>query len=125
MYGPIRQLQVGMYKTSNNKRHKSTVNIRKGSWFEQSNLTLEEIIKFSYWWSEGLTQEEMKKQLHINPNTAVDWDMLCQETCEVTIQRNSEKSVGEGKVVQLMKARLESRNTIEGTELKGNGFLVV
>ena len=38
-------------KRVNNKRHKSTVSSRKGSWFEQSNLTLEEIIKFTYWWS--------------------------------------------------------------------------
>ena len=86
--------------SANNKRHKSTVSIRKGSCFEQSNLTLEEIIKFTYWWFEGLTQEEIKKQLYINPKTAVDWDMFCRETCEVTIQRNSEKLGSEGKVVQ-------------------------
>ena len=34
-------------KRANNKRLKSTVSIHKGSWFEQSNLTLEEIIKFT------------------------------------------------------------------------------
>ena len=62
----------------NNKCHKSTVSIRKGSWFEQSNLTLEEIIKFTYWWLEGLTQEQVKKQLHINRNTAVDWYIFCR-----------------------------------------------
>ena len=67
-------------KRAHNKRHKSTVSIRKGSRFEQSNLTLGEIINFTYWWSEGLTQEQIKKQLHINPNTAVDWDMFCRET---------------------------------------------
>lgn len=32
-------------KRANGKRHKSTVSIRKGSWFEQSNLTLEELSK--------------------------------------------------------------------------------
>ena len=64
-------------KRANNKRHKSTVSIRKGSWFEQSNLTLEEIIKFTDWWSEGMTQGQINKQLHINANTAVDWDMFC------------------------------------------------
>ena len=64
------------YKWECRKRvnNKSTVSIRKGSWFEQSNLTLEEIFKFTDWWSE---QEQIKKQLHINANRAVDWDMFC------------------------------------------------
>ena len=83
-------------KEVKNKRHESTVSIRKGSWFEESNVTLVEIFKFTYWWLEGLMQEQIKKQLHINPNTAVNWDMFCQKACEVIIQRS-----GEGKVVQI------------------------
>ena len=106
-------------KRANNKRHKSTVSIRKGSWFEQSNLTLEEIIKFTYWWSEGLTQEQIKKQLHINPNTAVDWDMFCRETCEVTIQRNSEKLGGDGKVVQIDESKVGKRKYHRGHRVEG------
>ena len=106
-------------KRANNKRHKSTVSIRRGSWFEQSNLTLEEIIKFTYWWSEGLTQEQIKKQLHINPNTAVDWDMFCRETCEVTIQRNSEKLGGEGKVVQIDESKVGKRKYHRGHRVEG------
>jgi len=58
-------------KIINSKRHKSTVSIRKGSWFEQSNMTLEEILKFTYWWCQGLDQEQIKKQLKIIPNTYV------------------------------------------------------
>ena len=33
--------------------HSSEVSLRKGSWFEKSNLTLEEIIELTYWWSTG------------------------------------------------------------------------
>ena len=106
-------------KRANNKRHKSTVSIRKGSWFEQSNLTLEEIIKFTYWWSEGLTQEQIKKQLHINANTAVDWDMFCRETCEVTIQKKSEKIGGEGKVVQIDESKVGKRKYHRGHRVEG------
>ena len=106
-------------KRANNKRHKSTVSIRKGSWFEQSNLTLEEIIKFTYWWSEGLTQEQIKKQLHINANTAIDWDMFCRETCEVTIQKKSEKIGGEGKVVQIDESKVGKRKYHRGHRVEG------
>ncbi|XP_068757823.1 uncharacterized protein [Montipora capricornis] len=106
-------------KRATNKRHKSTVSIWKGSWFEQSNLTLEEIIKFTYWWSEGLTQEQIKKQLHIYPKAAVDWDMFCRETCEVTIQRNSEKFGGEGKVVRIDESKVGKQKYHRGHRVEG------
>ena len=35
-----------------NKTH-SKVSIRKNSWFDNSNLTITEILEFSYWWSIG------------------------------------------------------------------------
>ena len=33
-----------------NKRHKAEISIRKGGWFEKSKITLEEILKLTYWW---------------------------------------------------------------------------
>ena len=35
-------------KQSGNKRHKQTLSIWKGSWFEQSNVTLDEVLKITY-----------------------------------------------------------------------------
>ena len=32
------------------KRHKAEMTIRKDSWFEKSNLSLEEVFKLTYWW---------------------------------------------------------------------------
>lgn len=61
----------------NGKRHKSDMSIRKGSWFKQSNLSLEETLKFTYWWSVNLTQTQIRNQIRLSPNTAVDWDMFC------------------------------------------------
>ena len=43
-------------KQPGNKRHKQTLSIWKGSWFEESNLTLEEVLKFTYWWCQDLSQ---------------------------------------------------------------------
>lgn len=60
-----------------------------------------------------LTQEQIKKQLHINPKTAIDWDISCRETCEVTIQRN-------GKEFKFMRAWLENGSTTDrGHRVKG------
>ena len=33
--------------------HIKDVSIRRGSWFSNSNMTIEEILEFTYWWSSG------------------------------------------------------------------------
>ena len=47
------------------KRHKAEISIRKGSWFEKSKMTLEEILKLTYWWCQDL-------DLH-RKNMSYDW----------------------------------------------------
>ena len=106
-------------KRSKSEKHKRVISIRKGSWFEQSNMTLEEIVKFTYWWSEGLDQEKIKKQLKINPTTSVDWDMFYRETCQVTLESQSEKIGGEGKVVQIDESKFGKRKYHRGHKVEG------
>ena len=31
-----------------------------GSWFENSNMTIEEVLKFTYWWCQDLNQWQIK-----------------------------------------------------------------
>lgn len=50
-------------KQLNKKRHEVDVSIRKNSWFEFSNLSLAESIKFIYWWSVKMTQSQIMEQL--------------------------------------------------------------
>lgn len=40
----------------NSKWYKVELLIRVGSWFEQSKMMLEEILKYSYWWCQELDQ---------------------------------------------------------------------
>jgi len=47
----------------NNKRHKVEKSIRDGSWFRQSNMTLEEVLQFSYWCSQDLDQAQIRHEL--------------------------------------------------------------
>ena len=86
---------------------------------KESNLTLEEIIKFTYWWTQGLNQDQIKKQLRITANTAVDWDMFCRETREVTIEHKSEKIGGPGKVVQIDESKVGKRKYHRGHRVDG------
>ena len=98
--------------------------IREGSWFEKANLSVEEMIKFTYWWCQGLDQWQIKLQLGLGSHTAVDWDMFCFELCEVTLFEKREKLGGSGKVVQIDESKSAKENIIVGSLWKGSGFLV-
>ncbi len=78
------------------KRHKVELSIRKGSWFEGSNLTLEEILKLTYWWCRDVAQETMRFE-----GDVVDWDSFCREICEVNYLECEEKIGGPVKRVQI------------------------
>ena len=65
-------------------------------------MTLEEILKLTYWWCQDLDQAQIKHelgQLGLAESTGVDWDSFCREVCEITLLENSEKLGGEGKIV--------------------------
>ena len=47
------------------KRHKTEVSIRQGSWFEKSNMTIEEIVKFTYWWCCDVKQDQIRHELNL------------------------------------------------------------
>ena len=59
-------------KQIKSKRHKVEKSFRHGSWFENSNRTLQEILKFTYWWCRDLDQSQIKLELGVCSNTAVD-----------------------------------------------------
>lgn len=101
------------------KRHRTEKSIREGSWFEQSNLSIEEVVKFTYWWTQGLEQWQIKQQLGLGSHTAVDWDMFCRELCEVTLFENREKLGGPGKVVQIDESKIGKRKYHHGHVVEG------
>ena len=88
-------------KVKNRKRHQKEVSIRRGSWFDQSNFTLEEIIEYTYLWTQGLKQTQIRKEIGCSRQSSVDWGMFCGETCEVLVYMESEAIGGRGKRVQI------------------------
>ena len=103
----------------NGKRHKVEMSIRKDSWFEKSNLSLEEIVKLTYWWCRGLKQDEIRHEVNISEHTAVDWDSFCRETCKVTLLEKEEKIGGPGKTVQIDKSKFGKRKYHRGHKVEG------
>ena len=88
-------------KEGNGKKHRVEVSTRKGSWFDNSKITLEEILNLTYWWYQDLDQAQIKHELGLAESTEVDCDNFCREVCEITLLDNSEKLGRNGKVVQI------------------------
>lgn len=106
-------------KQVNGKRHKAEVSIRKGSWFEKSNMTLEEILKLTYWWCQDLDQAQIKHEVGLAESTGVDWDSFCREVCEIILLENGEKLGGKGKVVQIDESKFGKRKYHRGHHVEG------
>ena len=60
------------------KSHKVELSTRKASWFDNSNLSLEEILRLTYWWCRDMKHEQICHELNIASQTAVDWDSFCR-----------------------------------------------
>ena len=86
---PCRDRKDGMRwecrRSLEGKRHRCERSIRERSWFEGANLTISEVLKFTYWWCAGLNQVQINVQLGMAPSTLVDWDMFCRELCGVVL----------------------------------------
>ena len=80
--------------------------LTEGSWFENANLTTEDVLKLTYWWYQDLNQWQIKQQLGLGSHTAVDWDMFCQQLFEVALFKTREMIRGPSKVVQIDKSRI-------------------
>ena len=91
------------------KKDKTEISIRKGSWFEKSKMTLEEVLKLTYWWCQDLDQAQIKHELGLGESTGVDWDSFCPEVCEISLLENSEILGGEGKIVQIDESKFGKR----------------
>ena len=97
--------------------------IRAGSWFEQSKMTLEEIMKYSYWWSQELDQAQTRHELVLATHTGVDWDSFCWEVCEISLMEDSE-SIGEkGRVVQIDESKFGKHKYHRGHHVEGQWVL--
>ena len=84
------------------------MSIRKDSWFEKSNLSLEEIVKLTYWLCRGLKQDEIRHEVNASKHTAV-----------VTLLEKEHKIGGPGKTVQIDESKFGKRKYHRGHKVEG------
>ena len=72
-------------------------------------MTIEEILKYSYWWCQELDLAQIRHELGLATHTVVDWESFCREFCEISLMEESQSIVGEGKVVQIHESKFGKR----------------
>ena len=71
--------------------------VRNGTWFEDSNLTLLQIIHITCLFVRQRPQTHaMLDAGHLSRTTIVDWYSFCREVCSVFVERHSQKIGGAG-----------------------------
>ena len=100
------------------KRCSGSRSIRHGSWFQQSHLTLEEVLYFTYDILRRETANQIQHEHHFSDRTIANWGMFCRETLLVYLWGSSEK-----RPLRSTKASSVDENTIGDTLLRASGCL--
>ena len=108
-----------VWRCSNKKCHKK-VSIRRGSWFENHNLTLEQILYHTYFWVYKCNQEFVIHELGISERTIVDWYNFAREVCDTILQKTENNIIGgPGIVVEIDESKFGKRKFHKGRRVDG------
>lgn len=106
-------------KQVNGRRHNTEVSIRKGSRFDNSKMTLKEILKLTCWWCQDFDQAQLKHKLGLAESTGGLGQLLSRSLRNHSTKK-SEKLVGNGKVVQIDEIKFGKRKYLCGHHVEGH-----
>jgi predicted RNA-binding Zn-ribbon protein involved in translation (DUF1610 family) len=95
--------------TMNGVRHQVHRSIRKSSWLSDCNLTLEEMIKLIYHWTQNLKQNQIMHESLTGYESAVNFGKKCRKICENICMTNSEAIGGEDVVIEIDETKVGKR----------------
>ena len=108
-----------IWRCSNKKCNKK-ISLRRGSWFENHNLTLEQIIYITYFWVYKCNQEFVIHELEICQRTIVDWYNYAREICLTILEKRSDNVIGgPGKTVEIDESKFGKRKYHKGRKVDG------
>jgi len=106
------------------KKCRASASIRLGSWFQQSNLTLQEIVLITY---DIVRQDKpcrITEEYSHGTHTISDWGMFCREAMQVFLQGSSVKIGGPNKTVEIDEAKFGRRKYHRGHPVKGQWVFI-
>ena len=93
--------------------------IKHGSWFQHTNLTLQEVMLLTY---DMVCREPaclIKEEHCFSPTMLADWGQFCKETMLLYKEGCSEKIGGPNKTVDIDKSKFGKRKYSRGRPVKG------
>ncbi|KFM76320.1 hypothetical protein X975_13764, partial [Stegodyphus mimosarum] len=95
--------------------HHCKRSVRKGTWFEESNMSMIEILMFSYLWVYEAGTNLIMNEVNVKSNkTVVDWRNFCREVCMDVCVKKSEMIGGPGMVVEVDESKFGKRKYNRG-----------
>ena len=71
-----------------------------------SNLSLQQVVKLTYYWVYKTRQDTVRRELKINcEETLADWYNLCREHCWEILEKGNGKVGGPEKIVEIEESK--------------------
>jgi hypothetical protein len=93
--------------------------IRHGSWFQQSNLTFQEVLYLAYDILHRKPANYIQYEHHFSDHNIANWEMFCRETMLVYLEGSSQKIGGPNKTVEIDESKFGQRKYYRGHPVKG------
>lgn len=93
--------------------------VRKGSWFEESNLSIVKVLCMTRMWFTKCSRKCIMSELDVSGPTVTDWKMFCREVCMDLCARNSVPIGGEGEIVEIDESKFGKRKYNRGKHVDG------
>ena len=93
--------------------------IRHGSWFQQSNLTFQEVLYLTYDIVCRVPAHQIRREYAFSSKTIADWGMFCRETMLMYVEGCSEKIGFPNKTVEIDESMFGRRKYNRGHPVKG------
>ena len=103
-----------------NRKCNSKVSVRKGSWLDGSDLSMEQVLKLTYLWVWKCSETFTMRECRIGgEHTIVDWYNFCREVCVDVLQRESVQIGGPGEIVEVDESKFGKRKFNRGRRVDG------
>lgn len=92
-----------------NNGHDVKRSVRRGSWFDKSKLSMNQILKLTYFWCLKLENESIMTDMDVSSETVNNWQHFCRDVCMELCVRENEMLGGDRVIVEVNESEFGSQ----------------
>ena len=110
-----------IWRCGRSKHCNYKLSIRHGSFFSQTHLALETVLKLIYFWVWKVPQDFMRHELDLGSHsTSTDWNQFCRDVCgEILISDTKDGIGGPGHTIEIDESKFGKRKYNKGKKVEG------